>query len=391
MKQSKYIVPVVFGVLFIGFICFYFISPGKDISTEEIIEEEIVVVPDTLRLIFIGDVMVHSTQYNAAWYEGGDTTYNFVPTFQYVKDYISSTDLSMANLEVPFGGKPYSGYPMFSSPTEIADALKDTGFDLMFTANNHVADKGSKGIEGTLDYLEKLGLLYTGSFKDSASKAANYPLIVEINNIRLSLLNYTYDTNGMPVRKPNMVNLIDTLQIRADLEKAKNQNTDYIITCMHWGYEYHRTEHAEQRELAHFLAENGSDLILGAHPHVVQPYDEIITYRGDTVPVIYSVGNFVSNQQWRYADGGIAFEIKLVKENDKTTRISTGYEPLWVNRFNDHIRSIYRVIPVNDYCRDSAKYDLNNEQIRKMTLFYEDTKATLKNLPFTGYYDGTAK
>lgn len=387
MKQSKYVVPIVLGVLFVGFICFYFIFQKKPLPVEETVIEEVIIVPDTLRLIFIGDVMVHSTQYNAAWYEGGDSVYNFVPTLQYVKDYISSADLSMANLEVPFGGRPYSGYPMFSSPSEIADALKDTGFDLLFTANNHVADKGQKGLEGTIDHLGKLGFLYTGSFKDSISKADNYPLIVEVNNIRLSILNYTYDTNGMPVRKPNLVNLIDTVQIRTDLEKAKKQNTDYIITCMHWGYEYHRKEHAEQRELAHFLAENGSDLIIGAHPHVVQPYEEIVTLSGDTVPVIYSLGNFVSNQQWRYADGGIAFEVTLIKTEGQICRISSAYEPLWVNRFNDHVRSIYRIVPVNDFVNDSAKYDLNPEQVRKMTLFYEDTKATLSNLPYSGFFD----
>jgi poly-gamma-glutamate synthesis protein (capsule biosynthesis protein) len=336
--------------------------------------------------LFAGDVMVHSTQYNAAWYEGGDSAYNFNPPFTFIKDFISSSDLSLANLEVALGGEPYSGYPLFSSPPEIIDALKDTGFDVLFMANNHTADKRRKGIEGTIGRIREAGLLYTGSFRDSVDKADNYPLIVEKKSIRLAFLNYTYGTNGMPVYKPNSVNITDTAQIREDLEKTRRLRPDYIITCMHWGYEYQEKEHAEQRELARFLAENGTDMIIGSHPHVVQPYDEIINNAGDTIPVIYSLGNFISNQQWRRSDGGILFEVVLEKDAGRTRRVSSAYEPFWVNRFTDPVRTKYRLVPVNGYLRDSTGYNLNKEQSRKMFLFYEDTKATLPNLDFTGFY-----
>lgn len=385
MRRLKYILPVLLLLILWVWIGVKGFERGEDIVEEEVIEE-VVVVPDTLRLLFAGDVMVHSMQYDAAWNEGGDSTYNFNPPFTYIRELISSADLSLANLEVALGGKPYSGYPLFSSPPEIVDALKEAGFDILFTANNHAADKGQKGIEGTIDRIKETGLLYTGSFTDSTDRAENYPLLVERNHIRLAFLNYTYGTNGMPVRKPHIVNLTDTLQIRADLEKARRLQPDYIITCMHWGYEYHEKEHIEQRHLARFLSESGTDLIIGSHPHVVQPYDEIVNPGGDTVPVIYSLGNFISNQQWRRADGGILFEVVLVKNEGHTARISSAYEPFWVNRTEDADRTTYRLIPVNDYRRNPARYDLNEEQTAKIMRFHDDTQATLPNLAFTGFY-----
>lgn len=386
MRQFKYIAPIIL-ILALGIWGYSHFSSKKEVSLIEDIVVEAITVPDTLRLLFVGDVMVHSTQYHAAWYEGGDSIYNFNPPFSFIKDLISSADLSMANLEVALGGKPYSGYPLFSSPPEIVDALKEAGFDLLFTANNHAADKGQKGIEATIDRIQKLGLLHTGSFRDSTDRAEHYPLVIEKNNIKLAFLNYTYGTNGMPVRKPNIVNITDTLLIREDLKSARQKQPDYIITCMHWGYEYHQKEHEEQKDLARFLAENGCDLIIGSHPHVVQPYDELINQAGDTIPVIYSLGNFISNQQWRRSDGGIIFEVILTKSNGITQRLSSAYEPFWVNRYNDHIRSIYRLILVNDYQRDPTRYELNEDQKTKLLRFYKDTKETLPNLPFSDLYD----
>lgn len=384
MRVLKYIIPIVFILILIVCAGIKALKRPQAVTFEKVAEA--VSVPDTLRLVFAGDVMVHSTQYHAARREGGDSTYNFNPPFAFIKDFISSADLSLANLEVTLGGEPYSGYPLFSSPPEIIDALKETGFDVLFMANNHTADRGRKGIEATIGRIREAGLFHTGTFRDSTDRADHHPLIVEKKNIRLAFLNYTYGTNGMPVRKPNSVNTTDTVQIREDLEKARRLRPDYIITCMHWGYEYQEKAHAEQRELARFLAENGTDMIIGSHPHVVQPYDEIINHAGDTIPVIYSLGNFISNQQWRRSDGGILFEAVLVKDRERTRRVSSAYEPFWVNRFNYPAHTKYRLVPVNGYLNDSTGYDLDEEQLRKMYLFHEDTKAILPNLEFTGFY-----
>lgn len=214
--------------------------------------------------------------------------------------------------------------------------MKQAGFDVLFTANNHSADTGKKGIINTLDQVSEAGFYFTGTFRDSVERAVAYPLIIEKNNIRLAVLNYTYGTNGMSVPAPTVVNLIDTLQIRKDLEKARLLEPDFIIASMHWGEEYQSKENQYQRTLATFLAENGASLIIGSHPHVIQPFGYVYTAEGDSVPVIYSVGNFISNQRDRYKDGGVIFETVLVKQVDGSIDIlSAGYEPVWVNCFHD--------------------------------------------------------
>lgn len=359
---------------------------GNSGSQSDIPADTIPVYPDTLKLVFVGDVMGHLTQLNGARNDGGDTTYNFFPPYQFIQPYIASADLALANLEVAFGGTPYSGYPRFSSPPQIADALKECGFDVLFTANNHAVDMGKKGLENTLSYIDNLGFKYTGTFRDSTERANNYPLIIEANNIRLALLNYTYDTNGMPVYYPNIVNEIDTVLMKKDLEKAISLNPDYVITCIHWGIEYKTKENSTQRSLARFLSDNGTDIIIGSHPHVVQPYDEIVTESGKVVPVIYSLGNFISNQRDRYCDGGIAFELNLTKSDNQVSVQSTSYEPLWVNRFYVNGKVFYRMIPVNDYHATPEKYELTDAQRDSMLLFYDDTNKILPNLPYSNYY-----
>jgi poly-gamma-glutamate synthesis protein (capsule biosynthesis protein) len=340
---------------------------------------------DSLKLVFVGDVMVHSPQIRGALMDGEGREYHFSSAFQYMKHYISSADLALANLETTFGGQPYRGYPMFSSPHELAGALKECGFDVLLTANNHILDSGKKGMEKTVDLINEAGLHYTGVFRDAAERKNNYPLPVEVNGFKLAILNYTYGTNGLTLSKPGIVNYIDTLQIRADLDKAKKMNPDYIISCVHWGEEYQRKENREQRQIAHFLAEYGSDLIVGSHPHVVQPFSNIPTTRGDTVPVLYSLGNFISNQRDRYCDGGIAFEVTLTKTNDTVSLASLAYEPFWVKRTPKGGASRYRLIPINAYAKTPSAYRLTPDQKKHLTRFQEDTKKTLHNLKCSAY------
>ena len=259
--------------------------------------EPVVAEPDTIRLIFAGDVMGHTTQNRGAWRDGGDSCYNYAPTFQWVKDIISLADLAIANLEAPFAGEPYTGYPRFSSPVSLADALKDTGFDILLTANNHTLDQGTKGLELTIGALENRGLQHTGSFRDSADWANNHPLMTQKNGFNLAFLNYTYGTNGFTVRPPVMVNYMDTLQVADDLAKCRTMAADFIIACVHWGEEYQNKENAAQRQFADFLASHGCNLIVGAHPHVVQPIHRIAVEEADSVLVAWSLGNFVSNQR----------------------------------------------------------------------------------------------
>ncbi len=337
----------------------------------------------TLKMVFAGDVMGHDMQITAAKRDGGDTAYNYHPPFQWVKDYISAADVAVANLEVTLGVTPYTGYPQFSSHESLAAALRDAGFDVLLTANNHTLDRGKRGVMRTLAVLDSLGIPHTGTFRDSAEFAANYPLIVTKNDFRLALLNYTYGTNGITADKPNVVNYIDTSRIAADLAKARSLKPDYTIVCVHWGEEYKNVENAEQRRLAEFFVRHGANLIVGSHPHVVQPLTKIpVAGANDSVPVIYSLGNFISNQRDRYRDGGVTLEVSLTKTNGAVALQSVGYEPFWVYRYNENNRgTVFRLIGINDYLKNPERYPVLGENDKKtMMLFFEDTKKIMGNV-----------
>ncbi len=334
----------------------------------------------SIRLIFAGDVMGHSTQIEGAWHEGGDSCYHFMPNFQWVKAYISSADLAIANLEVTLAGEPYTGYPTFSSPVTLAVALQDAGFNLLTTANNHIMDRGANGLARTLDVLDSLEISHTGSFRDSISWQKAYPLIIERNGFRLALLNYTYGTTHTTPKPPTIVNRIDTLRMAADLDKARQLKADYIITCIHWGEEYQNQENQTQHQLANFLTRNGCHLIVGTHPHVVQPIRKIAGNTADSALVAYSLGNFVSNQRWRYSDGGIMLDVTLTKANGMVSLDSYHYEPFWVHRYPDQNAQVYRLIPINDYIANAHHYPpITDEDKTQMMQFHDDTKKIIRN------------
>jgi len=325
--------------------------------------------------------MGHMTQVNAAKREAkGKESYNYKPVFKYLKPYFSSADLAVINLEHTLAGEPYSGYPQFSSPDESIFAIEDAGFNLIATANNHSLDRGKQGLERTISVLDSMKLKHLGTYKDSAERNLNYPLIVDMNGIRIAFLNYTYGTNMLVEEAPNVVNRIDTNQITEDIKKARFASPDFVIAIMHWGIEYENPENAEQRELAKFLAWRGVNLIIGGHPHVVQPFDKIHVPHNDSVPVIYSLGNFISNQRDRYTNGGIVFEVTLQKDG-KTEVKDYGYMPFWVYRFSRNGATIYRMLPE---CKKNAfpckEYKMTGEDRAAMDLFFADTRKTLKNV-----------
>ncbi|MEQ8363837.1 MAG: CapA family protein [Cyclobacteriaceae bacterium] len=352
---------------------------------------------DTTRvsLLFVGDIMQHDSQINAA-YDPVSKSYDYSACFQYVKPVIQSADIAIANLEVTLAGPPYKGYPQFSAPDQLAEELKETGFDVLVTANNHSLDRRKKGLERTIDVLDTLSIPHTGTFKDSASRAIKYPLVIEKNGLRFSLLNYTYGTNGIPVTSPNIVNLIDTVQIKTDLAKAREQNTDAIIVFMHWGAEYQDAPNRSQKQIAKLCFENGAMLVIGAHPHVVQPMER------DTVKntlVAYSLGNFVSGQQSRYRDGGVMLWVELEKlsaaDSSSTVTIKkASYELEWVYRNNESPKK-YFILPVKEFEKDTLL--LTTSASKGMFKVFKDDsrKLFLKNknvpesdrLPFeTSYY-----
>jgi poly-gamma-glutamate synthesis protein (capsule biosynthesis protein) len=290
---------------------------------------------DTLRLIFAGDIMGHAPQIASAKV-GATDRYDYEPCFRYVKPILEQADLAIGNLELTLPGKPpYNGYPMFRSPDDLAKAIKGAGFDILVTANNHSNDSRGLGVKNTILTLRDLEFIQTGTFLDQRDRNAHYPLMVYKNGFKIALLNYTYGTNGVPTEAPTIVNLIDKEQMAKDLAEAVARKPHYIIVVMHWGLEYQLTENAEQRDLAQFLVGHGADMIIGSHPHVVQPIrmEKVAMPDGSQKEalVVYSLGNFISNQQQPNTDGGILFQVDLLKtKGSPEVRIGKhGIIPVW--------------------------------------------------------------
>lgn len=339
-----------------------------------------------LNILFAGDIMGHDSQIEAALIpDSGIYDYRFC--FEYLKPIIRDADIALGNLEVTFAGPPYKGYPRFSSPDELCAALDDAGFDILISANNHALDRGKDGLERTLSVLEKNNMIFTGSFRSLEHRDLCYPLLIEKNNILLALLNYTYGTNELKATPPNIINYIDTAIIREDIQKALTGNPDFIIACLHWGREYERETNESQKNLAHWLFTQGVDVIIGSHPHVVQPV-KIIYNDPDSTElqlVVYSLGNFISNQRNRYRDGGIIFELELVK-TEKTTIAGYSYLPVWVHKPVTGGKQLFRLIPANMPEERYESLNLTDEDREKFEQFKTDTRTHLKNIPENNSY-----
>ncbi|MDW7692576.1 CapA family protein [Flammeovirgaceae bacterium SG7u.111] len=299
-------------------------------------------------LLFFGDVMGHSPQINAA-YVDSTKSYDYDSSFHYIKPLLSEADISIGNLEVTLGITPYDGYPRFSSPAALAVALQKAGVDILATSNNHSNDRGKKGVENTIKILDTLGTVHTGTFKDSYSRDYTYPLIINKKGIRIALLNYTYGTNGLPTRAPNIVNLIDTTQIYYDLVKAKAHSPDKIIVFYHWGLEYQSLPSKDQKTVAQFAFKNGADYVIGAHPHVIQPFERTTDSLGKENLLVYSLGNFISNQRKLKTDGGAMVKFEICKCEEESWLGEAGYFLTWVYRPRENGKSQYYLMPVSQY------------------------------------------
>jgi poly-gamma-glutamate capsule biosynthesis protein CapA/YwtB (metallophosphatase superfamily) len=334
---------------------------------------------DTTRisLLFLGDVMQHDSQIKAA-YDLYAKQYDYTSCFQFVKPYIASADLAIGNLEVTLAGPPYKGYPQFSAPDQLALTLKDAGMDVLVTANNHCLDRGRKGLERTILMLDSLDIIHTGTFRDTVERMNDYPMLFEKNGFSFALLNYTYGTNGIPVTKPNVVNTIDTAVIRKDIVKAKKTSPDAIIVFMHWGQEYQSLPNKWQKDVTEFCFRLGVKLVIGAHPHVLQPME----WRKESDQlIVYSLGNFVSGQRDRYKNGGAMLKVdlmKVVQDSVAETRIdSAGYILEWVYRTPDAKKDYY-VLPVPSFEQDST-YFIEDEASRlAFKTFVEDSRKLFK-------------
>lgn len=292
--------------------------------------DSVVVRPD-LTLVFSGDVMQHLPQVTAARKEDG--SFDYSSCFQYIALFWKGADFAVVNLETTLSeNEPYSGYPRFASPKALAAALKEAGVDATMLANNHCCDRGLVGIRTTVRTADSLGLLYAGVYTDSA--LPRKPLILKKNGFKVALLNATYGTNGLPVPRGTVVHLIDTVRMADEVRMARRDSATHILLFVHWGEEYQWRPNEEQRRLAEWCRSMGVDAVIGSHPHVAQPIDT-------AQRIVWSLGNFVSNQRKRYQDGGLNVRITL-SFSEKPVIESL---PHWVWLATEGGRRRYYVVP----------------------------------------------
>jgi poly-gamma-glutamate capsule biosynthesis protein CapA/YwtB (metallophosphatase superfamily) len=343
---------------------------------------------DRVTIAAIGDIMVHGAQLRAAWNEGTQS-YDFEPVFSQVKDLLSAADLTIGNLETTLPGKEelYSGYPQFGAPDALAAAIKEAGVDVLNTANNHACDKGERGLVRTIKVLDGYGLLHVGTYKDKIAYETQRILYVERNHIKIAVLSYTYGTNGVAVPEGAYISLIDQQQMAEDIRLAREQHPDFIICLLHWGTEYERYPSDSQKAMIAFLFSEGVDAVLGGHPHVLQPFElETITDKyGETRRrlVIYSLGNFVSNQRDRYRDGGIILNFTLERhtspDKGKTMNITdVHYTPTWVYVRHATFQNQFYILPIPRYIKNDQPLHVPDDAYQKMLTFYRDTEAHLQ-------------
>ena len=296
-----------------------------------------------LSLLIAGDLMQHMPQIKSA--RQSDGSYNYKECFAGIKAEVERADVAIANFETTLAGQPYSGYPQFSAPDDFLSAVQSAGFDIMLTANNHCVDTRRKGLERTLTMMDSLGMAHLGTYRTLDERQEHYPFLLEKNGLRIVLLNFTYDTNGIPVPQPCHVNLMDTLEIAADLDKARQMKPDAIIALPHWGIEYQTLPSKEQREMAAWLLSHGVDHIIGGHPHVAQPLE----LRNDGRNLVaWSMGNLVSNQSKPNTYGGYMVRLDITKSGLQTTLSDCYYTLYWVSRPPDNgYRHTYRILPID--------------------------------------------
>lgn len=327
-----------------------------------------------ISLLFIGDVMGHGPQITSA-YDKTTNQYDYTRCFKYIQSEISDADYAIANLEVTLAGPPFTGYPQFSSPDELAVGCKNAGMDILVTANNHSCDRGGAGIIRTIYVLDSLNIIHSGSYKDSVERAANTPLMIDHDCFRLAILNYTYGTNGIPFPAPTIVNLLDKDLIAKDLAVAKTKNADKIIAFVHWGNEYESLAGTWQINMGKYLFDQGVDIIIGAHPHVLQPmvWEKQTADSGQESLIVYSLGNYISNQRDRKKDGGAMFKLTLEKEQGKTSIKSAGHILTWVYTPIEDGAKKYYVLPCSKYENKPEFFD-SETSYNQMKLFVSDSR-----------------
>lgn len=326
-----------------------------------------------VKLKAFGDIMAHMVQIQYAQNKGGGD-YDFTDQFTYLKDFIEDSDIAIGNYETTTNPDlPYAGFPRFNAPAAYLRDLKDTGFDIVSTANNHSMDTELEGVLSTMDSAKEAGLDYVGSFKDKTERI----LYKEVKGIKFAFLAYTYGCNGredlvIPREEvENLAYLSDEEQIKKDIKRAKASGADFIVVYPHWGIEYQSMPNETQTRLGRNMIEWGADLVIGNHPHVVEPVELYEASDGREGLIAYALGNFISYQNYENnkdirVEHSLALEIDLEKDltsgNKKISDVT--FHPIWVGTYyNDYGINIKNHL-TEDFLEGGKYYDLVNENQR---------------------------
>lgn len=302
---------------------------------------------DQAEIVFAGDAMQHQAQLTAA--RQADGTYDYSGCFDAIAPLIQSADYAVVNLETPIGSSNFSGYPCFNAPVSFAHALRDAGFNLMLTANNHTLDRRDHGLHTTIDSLDAAGIEHIGTYHNAAARDSILPFVRTIAGIRVGFLNYTYGTNGIDIKGDAAVDYIDRQKIASDIENVRKAGAEIVCVAVHWGDEYHLLENSSQRLLSDFLVGQGVDLIIGGHPHVIQPME--VRHNdtlGKDVLVVYSLGNFISNMKTRDTRGGAIVRVSLVRGRDGVARFDSAKYDLVFTVPPTSSSENYRLVPFDE-------------------------------------------
>lgn len=374
----KIFIPVItIFYLFVFNVPSSFLYHGRTLKEQNNSQDSLI----SITISVVGDLMCHSPQFENA--RVSKDSFDFNPPFREVKSLLSKADLTFGNFETVTAGKEngnYTGYPKFNSPASYISALVNSGFDLLTIANNHMLDRGMIGVIRTISEIRKNNISYTGAFLSQSDRDSIR--VFNLKGIKLAVLAYSYGTNGNPVPqgKNYLINLIDYDLIKNDITKAREKGAEIVLVNFHFGDEYKREPNDFQKEVVDKTVSLGADIIIGGHPHVIQPVKLFKTQNAlfDTGLVAYSMGNYFSNQSKRYTDAGIILNL-LIYKNLHTNKISINnitFIPTWVYKGNAFAETNYLIM--------SAIYDslnssyLNISEKYKMEQAYDDTREIIK-------------
>ena len=368
------------------------VENSVDEKEEEAIENEEIKYID---IVSLGNLIIHQSQINGAKNENG---YDFSPSFQYIKEMVSEADISLGILEGALAGGEPTGYPIFNSPDEVIDSLRDTGIDVVNYANNHIYDYDDEGLQRTIEITKEKGLDVLGV--KSTEEEKSY-LVKEVDGVKIGFASYVFETaavNGYKTINSNPVsinseNLINTFnyndlesfynRIASEISAMKAEGVKFIIASMHWGEEYNTYIEATQNEIAKKLNELGVDIILGGHPHVIQPYEIICNESGHSTFVIYSQGNSLSNQSEQEigvaeSEDGIMIKFTLEKKDGNVSLKEYKIIPTWVYKEEKGDGTYYhKIIPVEDALVNPEEYGINSDVYARLENSLNRTKSIL--------------